>query len=136
MTVPTERKDVTSINKFDDSKPIYLQIKKVIEDSILDGGIEPGERVPSTNELAKFYKINPATARQGVNELVQEEIVEKRRGVGMFVSKEGREIILRKRKAEFYERFIIPLKTEADKLLISEQQLIDMIIKGGTRHEN
>jgi len=127
---------VVSINKLDDSQPIYLQIKQVIEDSILDGAIEPEERIPSTNELAKFYQINPATARQGVNELVQEGIVVKRRGVGMFVSKEGRDIILEKRKNEFYESYIVPLKMEADKLLISEDQLVQMILKGGAKHEN
>lgn len=125
-----------AIKKLDDSKPIYIQIKQLIEDSILDGKIAPEERIPSTNELAKFYEINPATARQGVNELVQEGIVMKRRGVGMFVSEEGREIILEKRKTEFYDRYIVPLKMEADKLYISEKQLVDMIIKGGDKREN
>lgn len=127
---------MVSINKLDDSKPIYLQIKQMIEDSILDEAIKPEERIPSTNELAKFYKINPATARQGVNELVEEGIVVKRRGVGMFVSKEGREIILEKRKTEFYEHYIVPLKMEADKLLITEKQLVEMILEGGGKREN
>lgn len=127
---------MVSIRKLDDSKPIYLQIKQLIEDSILDGSIASEERIPSTNELAQFYKINPATARQGVNELVQEGIVTKRRGVGMFVSEEGREIILAKRKNEFYDHYIIPLKKEADKLLISEKQLVEMIIKGGIDRED
>lgn len=49
----------------------------------------------------------------------------------MFVSEHGRELILRKRKSDFYESFIVPLKEEADKLNISEEQLIKMIIKGG-----
>lgn len=127
---------MVSINKLDDSKPIYLQIKQMIEDSILDEAIKPEERIPSTNELAKFYKINPATARQGVNELVEEGIVVKRRGVGMFVSKEGRDIILEKRKTEFYEHYIVPLKMEADKLLITEKQLVEMILEGGGIREN
>lgn len=127
---------MNSINKLDDSQPIYLQIKQLIEDSILDGAIEAGERIPSTNELAKFYKINPATARQGVNELVQEEIVLKRRGVGMFVSEKGRDIILAKRKTEFYENYIVPLKQEANKLAISDEQLLQMISEGGIKSEN
>lgn len=127
---------MVSINKLDDSQPIYLQIKQLLEDSILDGAIKAEERIPSTNELANFYKINPATARQGVNELVQEGIVVKRRGVGMFVSEEGREIILGKRKTEFYESYIVPLKMEADKLSISEEQLIEMISKGGRKSED
>lgn len=129
-------KDVVSINQLDGSQPIYLQIKQLLEDSILDGAIEAGERIPSTNELAKFYKINPATARQGVNELVQEGIVLKRRGVGMFVSEKGRDIVLEKRKTEFYESYIIPLKKEANKLAISEDQLMKMISEGGITREN
>lgn len=127
---------MVSINKLDDSQPIYLQIKKLLEDSILDGAIEAGERIPSTNELAKFYKINPATARQGVNELVIEEIVLKRRGVGMFVSEKGRDIILEKRKTEFYKSYIVPLKKEANKLAISDEQLMQMISEGGIKDEN
>src|SRR5699024_12720811 len=76
--------------KLDDRRPIYLQIKESIEDSIINGTIKVGERIPSTNELAKFYNINPATARQGINELAQEEIILKQRGVGMFVTEVGK----------------------------------------------
>src|SRR5690625_5338849 len=83
-------------NKLDDNRPIYLQIKEVIEDSIINGTIKVGDRVPSTNELAKFYKINPATARQGMNELVSEDILRKQRGVGMFVTENAKEILDRK----------------------------------------
>src|SRR5690625_5070534 len=122
--------------KLDDRRPIYLQIKESIEDSIINGSIKVGERIPSTNELAKFYNINPATARQGVNELVQEGIVTKRRGVGMFVSEEGKKIILEKRKEQFYKKYIVPLKEEAHKLSISEEQLVEMIVKGGEKGES
>ena len=52
----------------DNNRPIYIQIKEIIEDAILNDSIKAGEKVPSTNELAKFYQINPATARQGMNE--------------------------------------------------------------------
>jgi len=127
---------VTPIHKLDDHKPIYIQIKERIEDAILDGTIESEGRIPSTNELAKFYNINPATARQGVNELVQEGIVTKRRGVGMFVSEEGKKIILEKRKEQFYKKYIVPLKEEAHKLSISEEQLVEMIVKGGEKGES
>jgi len=113
--------------KLDESRPIYVQIKEYIEDSIIQGTIQAGERVPSTNELAKFYNINPATARQGVNELVQENVLQKRRGVGMFVTNDAKDILLEKRKMQFYHLFIVPLKEEAKKLNISESQLIAMI---------
>src|SRR5690625_3489634 len=102
----------------------------MIEDSIIKGTMKAGERVPSTNELAKFYTINPATARQGMNELVLENIIEKKREVGMFVTKESRQIIMKKRQKDFYNKYIVPLKAEAKKIHITETAIIDMIKKG------
>lgn len=116
-------------NKLDETRPIYIQIKEYIEDNILNDSILPGERVPSTNELAKFYRINPATARQGMNELVAEEVLRKQRGVGMFVTERAKEILMENRKEHFYKHFIIPLKNEAEKLQISDAQLVDMLQK-------
>lgn len=114
-------------NKLDDSRPIYMQIKEYIEDSIINDTIQVGERVPSTNELAKFYNINPATARQGMNELVGENILRKQRGVGMFVTDKAKEILMENRKKQFYQNFIVPLKSEAEKLQISMNQLVKML---------
>lgn len=117
-------------NKLDDNKPIYLQIKEFIEDAIINDTIKVGERVPSTNELAKFYNINPATARQGMNELAGENILRKQRGVGMFVTENAKDILIENRKKQFYDTFIVPLKSEAKKLQISTDQLIDMLREG------
>lgn len=117
--------------KLDDRRPIYIQIKESIEDSIINGTLQVGERIPSTNELAKFYNINPATARQGINELALENIIEKQRGVGMFVTENGKDKLINHRKQLFYENFVVPLKSEAKKLSISEQQLFEMLTKGG-----
>lgn len=118
-------------NQLDDNRPIYIQIKEMIEDSILNGTFAENERIPSTNELAKYYTINPATARQGMNELVQEQIIEKKRGVGMFVTEEARTIIMKKRQQAFYEAYILPLKLEAKKIHIADEEIIKMIRKGG-----
>lgn len=117
--------------QLDDKQPIYLQIKEMIEDSIIKGTMKAGERVPSTNELAKFYSINPATARQGMNELVQENILKIKRGVGMFVTEDAKELLLSKRRMTFYKQYVSPLISEAEKLQISKEQLISMIEKGG-----
>ncbi|HLR51953.1 MAG TPA: GntR family transcriptional regulator [Candidatus Avamphibacillus sp.] len=117
--------------KLDDRRPIYIQIKESIEDSIINGTLKVGERIPSTNELAKFYNINPATARQGMNELAQENIIEKQRGVGMFVTERGKDKLLEHRKQLFYEKYVVPLKSEAAKLHISDEQLFDMLKKEG-----
>lgn len=112
---------------FDENKPIFLQVKEYLENSIINGSIEEGERIPSTNEFAKHYKINPATAAKGVNELVAEEIIMKRRGVGMFVEEGAREKLIEIRKQSFYESYVLPLKKEAKKLQISQEQLVEMM---------
>ncbi|GGA89185.1 GntR family transcriptional regulator [Ornithinibacillus halotolerans] len=122
-------------NSLDDNKPIFLQIKEQLEDSIINGEIKAGERVPSTNEFAAFYKINPATAAKGINELVVEDILFKRRGVGMFVTDHAKEILIAKRKQTFFERYILPLKEEARKLNITETELLSMM-KGDDNNEN
>jgi GntR family transcriptional regulator len=113
-----------------DDKPIFQQIAEKIETSILDGSIQEGDRVPSTNEFAKFYQINPATAAKGINQLVDQEIVYKKRGIGMFVAEGARKIILGKRKEDFYKDFIVPLKTEAGKLGISVEELKGLLERG------
>ncbi|WP_067728731.1 GntR family transcriptional regulator [Oceanobacillus damuensis] len=123
-------------NSLDENKPIFLQIKEQIEDSIIDGSIKPGERVPSTNEFAAYYKINPATAAKGINELVAEEIVFKRRGVGMFVTEDAKDILIEKRKEIFYENYMFPLKNEAKKLRIKESELIEMVKREDDTNEN
>ncbi|WP_078427162.1 GntR family transcriptional regulator [Alkalihalobacterium alkalinitrilicum] len=115
-----------------EGKPIYQQIAEKIESSILDGSIKEGDRVPSTNEFAKFYQINPATAAKGINQLVDQEIVYKKRGIGMFVAEGAREIILGKRKQDFYKDYIVPLKNEAEKLSISVGELKDLLERGET----
>ncbi len=115
--------------KLNEDKPIYMQIKEYIEDSIMNDEMKAGERVPSTNELAKHYQINPATARQGMNELVTENILQIKRGVGMFVTENAKEILMEQRKQTFYEKYIIPLQQEAEKLQITDDQIADMLKK-------
>ena len=82
-------------------KSIYLQIKEMIENDIIRDILLEEERVPSTNELAKLYAINPATAAKGVNLLVDEGILYKKRGIGMFVASGAKQVIVRKRKRDF-----------------------------------
>src|SRR5699024_11873689 len=114
-------------HQLDENKPIFIQIKEHLEDSIINGSIEQDERVPSTNEFASYYKINPATAAKGINELVNEGILVKRRGVGMFVTQEAKGIVMQKRKDVFYENYLLPLKQEAEKLNIGIDEVIGMM---------
>ena len=108
-------------------KSIYIQIKEMIENDILRNILLEEERVPSTNELAKLYAINPATAAKGVNILVDEGILYKKRGIGMFVSTGAKNQIMEKRKKNFYNDYVKSLMAEARSLGITRQELIAMI---------
>ena len=109
------------------NKSIYLQVSEMIETDILRGILLEEERVPSTNELAKQYTINPATAAKGINLLVDEGILYKKRGIGMFVAEGAKEHIIEKRRDAFYENYVKGLLEEAKSLGISSEQLVDMI---------
>ena len=90
------RKEVKILNEIlTQEKSIYIQIKEMIENDIIRNIICEEERVPSTNELAKLYAINPATAAKGINLLVDEGILYKKRGSGMFVAAGAQEQILK-----------------------------------------
>jgi DNA-binding transcriptional regulator YhcF (GntR family) len=119
--------------EFDADKSIYLQIAEGIEDDILQENIEEDAQVPSTNQLAVNYRINPATAAKGINMLVNEGILYKKRGIGMFVANGAVKIIRTKRKKAFFNKYIIPLLSEAANLDISKDEIEDMIKKAGEK---
>ena len=114
-----------------EDKSIYLQIGQMIETDILRGILLEEERVPSTNELAKLYTINPATAAKGINLLVDEGILYKKRGIGMFVAAGATEKIRARRKQEFYEVRLAELLAEARSLGITTEELIRQIERRG-----
>ena len=109
------------------NKSIYLQVSEMIETDILRGILLEEERVPSTNELAKLYTINPATAAKGIDLLVDGGILYKKRGIGMFVAEGAKEHIIEKRRDAFYENYVKALLEEAKSLGISSEQLVEMI---------
>ena len=110
-------------------RSIYLQISEMIENDILRDIILEEERIPSTNEMAKLYSINPATAAKGINILVDRGIVYKKRGIGMFVMSGAKENIKERRKHEFYDKYISSVIKEAKSLGISKEELVSMIMK-------
>jgi len=115
---------------FDDSRAIFVQIAEQIEGDIIDGTLAEESRAPSTNELAAFHRINPATAAKGVAQLVADGILYKRRGVGMFVAAGARQALVAKRREAFESGFIEPLIREARKLAIDVEELIVMVKEG------
>ena len=106
---------------------IYIQIAIKIEDDILRDILAEGEAIPSTNQLAALYQINPATAAKGVNILVDEGILFKKRGIGMFVTEGGKRQIIIKRKEGFYEKYVVSLVRESKQLNIDAEELVEMI---------
>jgi len=111
----------------DEGTPLFTQIAERLAAEIADGGLAEGERVPSTNELAAFYRINPATAAKGINLLADDGLLEKRRGIGMFVAGGARQRLLGQRREEFTERYLRPLLTEATRLGIDAGELVELI---------
>lgn len=112
---------------FDDRSPIYLQIADKIKEDILSGALGEDEQVMSTNQYASFYRINPATAAKGFQQLVEEGVLYKRRGIGMFVSPDAREKLRAQRRERFFEQVVDPMIAEARVIGIPLDEVIRRI---------
>ena len=116
--------------RFDDEKPIFLQLAEQLEDGILSGVYPEGGQIPSITEYAATCKINPATALKGVNLLVDAGLLYKKRGVGMFVSQWAQEALRQRRSEAFYQDYIVTLVRKAKRLGLTLEQLIELLEKG------
>ncbi len=106
---------------------LYRRIAKTLEDGILSGTYRDGDPVPSTNQFARLYAINPATAARGVNELVEAGILYKKRGLGMYVCEGAREKLLEARRKQFERETLKTFLQEAGRLNISRETLVQWI---------
>lgn len=111
----------------DDTRPIFVQIAERIENDIIAGELTEEAQVPSTNQFASFYQINPATAGKGVNLLVEQGMLYKKRGLGMYVAPGARAKLLEKRRDQFFEQYVVTMLQEAAKLGITTEQVIEMV---------
>jgi DNA-binding transcriptional regulator YhcF (GntR family) len=107
--------------------PIYIQISEWLETEILNSTIKPDEKIYSQYQLAEMFNINPATAAKGINILADEKVLYKKRGLGMFVATDAREIILKKRKNTKLYLMVREVVIEANQLNVSEDELVRMI---------
>ncbi|MGN6681427.1 MAG: GntR family transcriptional regulator [Streptosporangiaceae bacterium] len=121
------------MSALDEGTPLFVQIAEQLADDIVDGVLPEGTRVPSTNELAAFYRINPATAAKGINVLVEDAVLEKRRGIGMFVAEGAREQLRAIRRKKFADQYIDPMLAEARRLGIDSDTLVTLI-RGASWH--
>ena len=113
----------------DESQPIFQQIAQMIIDDIVDGALQEGERVPSENELSRFYNINRATARKGLQTLVDQEIIYKQRGIGMFVKEGARKQVLREKQSHYRQYYIRPMLEEARRIGMSVEEIVECIME-------
>lgn len=112
---------------FDDKQPIFQQVAHIIEDDILNGTFRVDEQVLSVAQFSQLFQINPATVVKGIGLLVNEGILYKKRGLGMFVSTDAKEKIQRKRRDRFSKELLSHLVDEADKLGLTTKEIISMI---------
>jgi len=87
--------------EWNDRQPIYRQLRDRIVHMILDGVLKEGDPLPSVRNVAAEYRLNPLTVLKAYQELVDEELVEKRRGLGMFVEAGARELLLKGERQKF-----------------------------------
>ncbi len=111
-------------------KPIFIQIAEQLEDSIFTGTFPEETKIPSTNEISVLLNINPHTVLKGMNLLVDEEVIYKRRGLGMYVKEGAVERIRRKRQGQFFSQYVASMVREAVKLEMSKEELMRLIERG------
>jgi DNA-binding transcriptional regulator YhcF (GntR family) len=111
----------------DSHRPIYLQIKEGIEEDIVNGKLVADEQIPSVNQMVNFYNINPVTILKGINLLVDEGTIYKKRGIGMFVSLGASERLKKRYSKTFFEEYIEPLTHNAKPLGFTLLEVYEMI---------
>ena len=107
--------------------PIYVRIAEGIKDHILMGDLKEGEQVISTTQLSKEYNISIVTVNKGINMLVLEGILFKKRGIGMFVAEGAVERLISERRAVFKEQYVEKLLVEAKRLRYSVDELQQIV---------
>ncbi len=114
--------------------PLFQQVAQRISDDIVAGILVEDAQVPSTTEFAVHWSINPATALKGITQLVDDGILYKQRGIGMFVAVGARERLLARRRTEFGHRFVNPLLDEARRIGLTPAEVAHLILKEN-RHD-
>ncbi|MFP3713255.1 GntR family transcriptional regulator [Puerhibacterium sp. TATVAM-FAB25] len=113
---------------FDGPEPIYLQIAQMIRAQVLAGELGEEEQVMSTTQFATTFRINPATAAKAFAELVDEGVLYKRRGLGMFVSPGAREKLLGEHRRRYFDEVLDPALLQADILGIPTADVVAYVL--------
>lgn len=118
---------------FNSAKPLYLQVAEQIENAIFLGSFAAGEQIPSTTEISRDFQINPATVLKGMNILVADGLIQKKRGRGMFVLADAQEKIRTKRKDQFFRDYILKMVVEAQNLGLDQATILSLVERGFER---
>lgn len=115
---------------FNSTKPLFQQVNDEIEAAILSGAFPEESQVPSTTEISKSFQINPATVLKGMNLLVDHDLLEKKRGIGMFVKIGAQAKVKTIRKDKFLHESVVTVVKQAQALGITEAELKELIERG------
>ena len=111
--------------EWNDSQPIYRQLRDRVVAMILDGVLKEGDSLPSVRNVSAEYRVNPLTVLKGYQELVDEELVEKRRGLGMFVKDGARNLLLRGEREKFLAEEWPRVHATIQRLGLKAEELLD-----------
>ncbi len=116
--------------EFDQTTPIYQQLVTQLSELMLTGVYQAGERIPSTTQLSQELHINPATVRKAMNILVDQGLLVKQRGIGMFVTDQAQAMIVKQHQDEFFDEYVVKVIAEATRLGLSKAELLNLIERG------
>jgi GntR family transcriptional regulator len=111
--------------EWNDSQPIYRQLRDRIVDMILDGVLKDGDPLPSVRNVAAEYRVNPITVMKGYQELVDEQLVEMKRGRGMFINTGARTLLLRGERQKFLEEQWPRIHATIQRLGLTAEELLN-----------
>ena len=112
--------------------PIYIKIVSELKDLIISGDIKNDEQLPSTTSISRKYEININTVNKSINMLVDEGLVYKKRGIGMFVKKGAQEKLIKERRKTFKEYYVEAVLLEARRLNYTAKELQQLIKETNT----
>jgi GntR family transcriptional regulator len=116
---------------WNDNLPIYLQLKERVIGMVLDGLLKPGDALPSVRQIAAEYQLNPITVSRAYQELADEALVEKRRGLGMYVTDGAREKLLSSERDRFLREEWPIILEKIGRLGLDLTQLMHAVKAGG-----
>jgi GntR family transcriptional regulator len=121
---------------WNDNVPIYRQLRERVVAMILDGALNEGDALPSVRQVAADYQINPLTVSKAYQELVDEQLVEKRRGLGMFVTDGARQALLRSERESFLREEWPRIRARIERMNLDLQKLLATPVQESPKRES